>query len=203
MMSVTGSLPSSTAFPSKRSVTASDKGQGASAKDRASASDLALDHLPLDPLAPFTELVSPSTPAPTTASPRPKFKAKITADLAAAGLVRKRSTTASVTGSSRASQVLGRAVPDLARTRRSWEPDRSSCGPTQLRAELPVLHPHMEDFKPTGTPEPMLAKAPDTWLYKTAADGVKLKRETNSMPQWAGRAGTTCGSATTRTATVH
>ena len=59
-----------------------------------------------------------------------------------------------------------------------------------MRAEdvesLPVPHPHMEDFKPTGTPEPMLAKATDEWLYKTADDGTKLKRETNSMPQWAG-----------------
>lgn len=51
---------------------------------------------------------------------------------------------------------------------------------------LPVPHPHMEDFKPTGSPEPMLAKAGDEWLYKTADDGVRLKRETNSMPQWAG-----------------
>jgi leucyl-tRNA synthetase len=51
---------------------------------------------------------------------------------------------------------------------------------------LPVLHPHMEDFKPKGSPEPMLAKAPDEWLYRTDSDGVKLKRETNSMPQWAG-----------------
>lgn len=51
---------------------------------------------------------------------------------------------------------------------------------------LPVLHPHMEDFKPTGTPEPMLAKATPEWLYKTDTDGMKLKRETNSMPQWAG-----------------
>ncbi|MBL8815691.1 MAG: leucine--tRNA ligase [Planctomyces sp.] len=51
---------------------------------------------------------------------------------------------------------------------------------------LPVLHPHMEDFKPTGTPEPMLAKAPQEWLYKTDSDGTRLKRETNSMPQWAG-----------------
>jgi leucyl-tRNA synthetase len=59
-----------------------------------------------------------------------------------------------------------------------------------MRAEsadtLPVPHPHMEDFKPTGNPEPMLSKAPDEWLYKTADDGTKLKRETNSMPQWAG-----------------
>ena len=51
---------------------------------------------------------------------------------------------------------------------------------------LPVLHPHMDDFKPTGTPEPMLAKATPEWLFRTDTDGTKLKRETNSMPQWAG-----------------
>lgn len=59
-----------------------------------------------------------------------------------------------------------------------------------MRAEsadaLPVPHPHLEDFQPTGNPEPMLSKAPDEWLYKTAVDGTRLKRETNSMPQWAG-----------------
>jgi leucyl-tRNA synthetase len=53
-------------------------------------------------------------------------------------------------------------------------------------AELPVRLPEMEDFQPTGTPEPLLSKAPDDWLYGTAPDGTKLKRETNSMPQWAG-----------------
>lgn len=53
-------------------------------------------------------------------------------------------------------------------------------------SELPVLHPHMDDFQPTGTPEPMLSKAEDAWLYRTAEDGTRLKRETNSMPQWAG-----------------
>ena len=52
--------------------------------------------------------------------------------------------------------------------------------------ELPVVLPEMEKFKPTGTPEPMLSTAPESWLYKTAEDGTKLKRETNTMPQWAG-----------------
>jgi leucyl-tRNA synthetase len=59
-----------------------------------------------------------------------------------------------------------------------------------LRADsesaLPIELPDMADFKPTGTPEPMLAKAPAGWLYKTAPDGTRLKRETNTMPQWAG-----------------
>jgi len=72
-----------------------------------------------------------------------------------------------------------------------WHELDSDGHPTGLmRADtvesLPVLHPHMDDFKPTGTPEPMLAKATLEWLYKTDTDGVKLKRETNSMPQWAG-----------------
>jgi leucyl-tRNA synthetase len=53
-------------------------------------------------------------------------------------------------------------------------------------SELPVILPEMEQFKPTGTPEPMLSTAPESWLYKTAADGTKLMRETNTMPQWAG-----------------
>lgn len=51
--------------------------------------------------------------------------------------------------------------------------------------QLPVDLPHLEDFKPHGRPEPPLDKAPDEWLYPVI-DGVKYKRETNTMPQWAG-----------------
>ncbi|TWT95292.1 Leucine--tRNA ligase [Botrimarina colliarenosi] len=51
--------------------------------------------------------------------------------------------------------------------------------------DLPVDLPHLEDFKPHGRPEPPLDKAPDEWLYPTI-DGVRCKRETNTMPQWAG-----------------
>jgi leucyl-tRNA synthetase len=58
--------------------------------------------------------------------------------------------------------------------------------PTKDANFLPVVLPEMADFKPTGTPEPMLSKAPADWLFKTAADGMRLKRETNTMPQWAG-----------------
>jgi len=52
-------------------------------------------------------------------------------------------------------------------------------------ADLPVDLPHLEDFKPHGRPEPPLDKAPDEWLYPVI-DGVRYKRETNTMPQWAG-----------------
>ena len=51
--------------------------------------------------------------------------------------------------------------------------------------ELPVDLPHLDDFKPPGRPEPPLDKAPDEWLYPVI-DGVRYKRETNTMPQWAG-----------------
>ncbi|HZE13458.1 MAG TPA: leucine--tRNA ligase, partial [Chthoniobacterales bacterium] len=47
--------------------------------------------------------------------------------------------------------------------------------------ELPLQPPALEDFKPTGTGEPPLAKAKDWIRYSENAT-----RETNTMPQWAG-----------------
>ncbi|WP_145170368.1 leucine--tRNA ligase [Rubripirellula lacrimiformis] len=51
--------------------------------------------------------------------------------------------------------------------------------------QLPVRLPDLEDFKPHGRPEPPLAKADDDWLYVNI-DGKRYRRETNTMPQWAG-----------------
>jgi len=51
--------------------------------------------------------------------------------------------------------------------------------------QLPVDLPHLDDYKPIGRPEPPLGKAPDDWLYPTI-DGKTYRRETNTMPQWAG-----------------
>ncbi len=56
---------------------------------------------------------------------------------------------------------------------------------TVPESDLPVDLPHLEDFKPHGRPEPPLDKAPEEWLFPTI-NGVKCKRETNTMPQWAG-----------------
>ena len=56
---------------------------------------------------------------------------------------------------------------------------------TVPETELPVDLPELEDFKPHGRPEPPLAKADDSWLYVTI-DGKPHRRETNTMPQWAG-----------------
>ena len=51
--------------------------------------------------------------------------------------------------------------------------------------DLPLTLPELEDYKPTGTGEPPLAKATE-WVNVTRADGMKGVRETNTMPQWAG-----------------
>jgi leucyl-tRNA synthetase len=51
--------------------------------------------------------------------------------------------------------------------------------------QLPVELPKIKNLKPSGTGESPLAHATD-WLYVTRKDGVKGRRETNTMPQWAG-----------------
>ena len=52
--------------------------------------------------------------------------------------------------------------------------------------ELPVALPEMPDFKPSGTGEPPLSKAGDWLNYVDPVTGRKGRRETNTMPQWAG-----------------
>jgi len=47
--------------------------------------------------------------------------------------------------------------------------------------ELPVVPPPLDDYKPTGTGEPPLAKAKEWMRFSDNA-----LRETNTMPQWAG-----------------
>ncbi|WP_435011709.1 leucine--tRNA ligase [Tundrisphaera lichenicola] len=48
-------------------------------------------------------------------------------------------------------------------------------------AELPVVLPELDDFRPSGRPEPPLGKATEWVRYSE-----KYRRETNTMPQWAG-----------------
>ena len=50
--------------------------------------------------------------------------------------------------------------------------------------ELPLKLPDMDDFNPTGSPEGPVAKATQ-WVNVTI-DGKPYRRETNTMPQWAG-----------------
>ena len=63
----------------------------------------------------------------------------------------------------------------------------SSCGIVPVPyEELPLLLPEVESYKPTGTGESPLA-AIEEWVNTSCPKcGGKAKRETNTMPQWAG-----------------
>ncbi len=59
-----------------------------------------------------------------------------------------------------------------------WKDGRHQAIPD---SELPLLAPPLEDYKPSGSPEPILSKARE-WVE---LEGGAI-RETNTMPQWAG-----------------
>jgi len=112
-----------------------------------------------------------------------EFKPRIVADLATAGLGR---------------QAVNYKLRDwLFSRQRFWgepfpilhELDAQDKPTGAVRAvpleQLPVDLPHLDDFRPPGTPEAPLTKAPDDWLHVTL-DGRRYRRETNTMPQWAG-----------------
>ena len=63
-----------------------------------------------------------------------------------------------------------------------WEDGTTSLVP---EAELPLLLPRATELRPSGNGESPLANLTD-WLEVTREDGVKGRRETNTMPQWAG-----------------
>ena len=91
-------------------------------------------------------------------------------------------------------QEHGRGRPDVRYKLRDWLFSRQRCWGEPFpvvwengehraldESELPVMPPPLDDYKPTGTGEPPLAKAKDWVRYSD-----KAFRETNVMPQWAG-----------------
>lgn len=65
----------------------------------------------------------------------------------------------------------------------NWEDGTMTTVPEE---ELPVNLPYMEHIKPSGTGESPLANAAE-WLNVVDPEtGLKGRRETNTMPQWAG-----------------
>ncbi|EPG1405574.1 TPA: leucine--tRNA ligase [Listeria monocytogenes] len=63
-----------------------------------------------------------------------------------------------------------------------WEDGETTLVPED---ELPLLLPKATEIKPSGTGESPLANLHD-WVNVTDKNGRKGRRETNTMPQWAG-----------------
>ncbi len=115
--------------------------------------------------------------------PTAEFKQKITADLATAGLARAAVNYKLRDWLFSRQHFWGEPFPILHELDKNGQPNGL------LKAipadKLPVDLPAAMEFKPHNTPEPPLDKAPEDWLYPVI-DGVRYKRETNTMPQWAG-----------------
>ncbi|MFA6318624.1 MAG: leucine--tRNA ligase, partial [Elusimicrobiota bacterium] len=63
----------------------------------------------------------------------------------------------------------------------------AACGKVPVpEDQLPVLLPDVKEYKPTGTGESPLAGIKDWVETKCPACGGPARRETNTMPQWAG-----------------
>ena len=105
--------------------------------------------------------------------PTAQAKAAITAWLESKGLGRKTVNTKLRDWLFSRQRYWGEPFPIVLDDR-----DRAYAVP---ESELPVLLPDLADFKPSGQPEPPLSKAADWVRY---AEGYR--RETNTMPQWAG-----------------
>ncbi len=116
-------------------------------------------------------------------TPTPVFKRTITNDLSNAGLGREAVNYKLRDWLFSRQRFWGEPFPILHELNDDGTPNGL------IRAvdfkDLPVDLPHLDDFKPHGRPEPPLAKAPADWLTPTI-DGKKYRRETNTMPQWAG-----------------
>jgi leucyl-tRNA synthetase len=116
------------------------------------------------------------------------FKRRITDDLASAGLGREAVNYKLRDWLFSRQRFWGEPFPIL------HELDDKGQATGLIRAvdakDLPVDLPHLDDYKPAGAgpdglPAPPLAKAPKEWLEPTIG-GKRYRRETNTMPQWAG-----------------
>jgi leucyl-tRNA synthetase len=112
----------------------------------------------------------------------PQFKEKITAALADRGLGARKVNYKLRDWLFSRQRYWGEPFPIL----HELGPDGQPNGHIEPLSvdELPLRLPELADYKPSGRPEPPLGKATD-WLY-VQRGGKKHRRETNTMPQWAG-----------------
>ena len=114
----------------------------------------------------------------------PEFKTKIAEDLAEKGIGRSAVNYKLRDWLFSRQHFWGEPFPIL------HELDENGERTGRIRAlkpeDLPLDLPAKMAFDSThDQPEPPLDKAPEDWLYVTI-DGKRYKRETNTMPQWAG-----------------
>jgi leucyl-tRNA synthetase len=109
--------------------------------------------------------------------PTPEAKRKITAWLESKGLGKKTVNYKLRDWLFSRQRYWGEPFPILWKT----GPDGQAYHEALPDSALPLLPPPLEDYKPTPDGQPPLARAKD-WV--TLPDGSK--RETNTMPQWAG-----------------
>jgi leucyl-tRNA synthetase len=111
------------------------------------------------------------------------FIAKVAADLADAGLGRPAVNYKLRDWLFSRQRFWGEPFPIL----HELGPDGKPTGAIRAvsASELPVNLPYLTDFKPGDTPDPPLSRSPEEWLF-VERDGKRYRRETNTMPQWAG-----------------
>jgi leucyl-tRNA synthetase len=112
-----------------------------------------------------------------------EFKQRITDDLAARGLGRQAVNYKLRDWLFSRQHIWGEPFPILHELDAQGRPT-GLVRPVDVN-DLPVDLPEMPGYKPHGRPEPPLEEAPAEWLYPVIS-GVRYKRETNTMPQWAG-----------------
>jgi leucyl-tRNA synthetase len=111
-----------------------------------------------------------------------EFKQKITAWLETNGLGQKKVNFKLRDWLFSRQRYWGEPFPVL----HEMDADGKSTGLIEplVAEQLPLKLPEMEDYKPSGKPEPPLGKATE-WV-NVRCSGKSYRRETNTMPQWAG-----------------
>jgi len=120
---------------------------------------------------------------PYTGLPSREFIGRVATDLAAAGLGREAVNYKLRDWLFSRQRFWGEPFPIL------HELDAEGVPTGVIRAvddrELPVSLPQLTDFRPGDTPDPPLSRSAPEWLF-VERDGKRYRRETNTMPQWAG-----------------
>jgi len=113
-----------------------------------------------------------------------EFKQRIAEDLAAAGVGRSAVNYKLRDWLFSRQHFWGEPFPILHELDDAGRPTGAirALEPSELPLDLPAK---MSFDAAHDRPEPPLDKAPDDWLY-VVRDGKRYKRETNTMPQWAG-----------------